>query len=984
MNYLYRLIRHPIIYLAFSTLLVLLTIAGVINLANRNIEDNLDIPLVKTLGTYVATLEGGTINSRVMGAAILFGLQNQKAKQEALGTLPPDEAEIVLALESIRTQYFADLVFLVNKKGIVVAYTSNDNSPGIGRDLSFRPYVKLAIQGSPNVYPGVGVISPERGIYLSAPLRAEKNKNSPTIGAVVVKIGGDKLDGLLKTWTGGAAMVVSPQGVVFASSRDEWRFRIIERMGDSRLDDIRRSRQFGNVFDLAPPLPLSINIKNTKASIDGIGYAVRSQALDWSDPEGDWMLTFMERRAPWWTNLSVLAIAGLVGFFASMALFWFYSLLRNADLLEKINSELSGEVVERKRAETQITRSMSLLNATLESAKDAILVVDLNNNWVLYNHKFIELWHFSDEIITNNDDKAALSFVLDQLESPDVFINKVKELYAIPEASSTDIIQFKDGKIIERYSIPQMIDGNVVGRVWSFHDVTENKQAERQLNNLLAFNKTILDKSPAGIAVYSHSGLAVMANESYAKAIGANAQDMSKHNIRNSDSWKRNGLLDFANLAFESGEVVRRKIEGTTSFGKLAALECIFAPIDISGNQHLLVITNDISEQLEAENALKESMRQLEEKELAKTRFLAAAGHDLRQPLAAANLFIDALRFSELTPNQNQIIQRLDQAMVNFNGLLESLLNISKLDAGVIKPKFSSIRVTDIFDWLEQNFALQSDEKKLGFKLHYSAKKVLVVYSDFDLIKSVLLNLVSNALKFTTKGAILISARQRGGEVLFQVWDTGIGIQNEQIEHIYDEFYQINNPQRDRASGLGLGLSIAKRAMALLDRTIDCRSRVGRGSVFGFSLPIELNSSDVLQHFEPVANQADIVNHVFAQGKRFVVVEDDALVAEAISNTLRVIGGQVECFHNAEDALTSKNIGQADYYIVDYMLGGSLSGIQFLNQLHDKFGKVVNAVLVTGDTSPTFVRGVENFGWPVLHKPVNISKVLACLSGQVR
>ena len=172
--------------------------------------------------------------------------------------------------------------------------------------------------------------------------------------------------------------------------------------------------------------------------------------------------------------------------------------------------------------------------------------------------------------------------------------------------------------------------------------------------------------------------------------------------------------------------------------------------------------------------------------------------------------------------------------------------------------------------------------------------------------------------------------------------------------------------------------------MALLDGKIDCRSRIDRGSVFGFSLPLGHASSDAAQHGIPNTTQNAIVQDSFARGKRFVVVEDDALVAEAISNILLAMGGQVETFHNAENALSGENIALADYYIVDYMLGGSLNGIQFLNQLRDKFSKAVNAVLVTGDTSPVFVRGASDCEWPVLHKPVNLSKILACLGTQVQ
>jgi len=225
-------------------------------------------------------------------------------------------------------------------------------------------------------------------------------------------------------------------------------------------------------------------------------------------------------------------------------------------------------------------------------------------------------------------------------------------------------------------------------------------------------------------------------------------------------------------------------------------------------------------------------------KELAKTRFLAAAGHDLRQPLAAANLFIDALKFTNPTEKQNVIIARLDQAMSNFNGLLDTLLNVSKLDGGMIKPEYTAVPVAEIFEWIEQSFAPAANKKQIRFILHYPMKEMLAVHADIDLLKSVLMNLISNAIKFTAKGGILVGARHRGGQLLFQVWDTGIGIADEHIKHIFDEFYQVDNPQRDRVQGLGLGLYIVKRSLGLFDGDVCCHSKVGRGTVFEFLVPL--------------------------------------------------------------------------------------------------------------------------------------------------
>lgn len=507
-------------------------------------------------------------------------------------------------------------------------------------------------------------------------------------------------------------------------------------------------------------------------------------------------------------------------------------------------------------------------------------------------------------------------------------------------------------------------------------------QAESKSHDLSVFNKLILEKSPSGIAVYRYSGLCVMVNEAYARAIGGTVKESLAQNFRSNASWARNGLLEFADQAFNTGLTFRRDIEGVTSFGRTVVLECIFSCIDISGEPHLLLITNDVSDRARAERALGDSMRNLEKKELAKTRFLAAAGHDLRQPLTAANMFIHALKSTALTPRQKLLIQRLDISMSTLGGLLDALLNVSKLDAGRIRPEYSSINVPELIIWLEQNLAPMAREKSLSFRLYFPMSRTLFVRSDIGLIKSVLMNLASNAIKFTASGGVLVSARLRNGAVLFQVWDTGIGIGDEYIEHIFDEFYQVDNPQRDRESGLGLGLSIVKRTLALLGVSIGCRSRIARGTVFSFSLPLDRSSSVIPQTGEEMLWRENSGDHLKVAGKKIVLVEDDELVAQATQSCLEDMGGQVICFRRAEDALRHAETGSADYYIVDYMLGGALSGIEFLKLLGRRSATAVSAVLVTGDTSSAFIRESAGLAWPVLFKPVDVSELIEMLVRQ--
>jgi CheY-like chemotaxis protein/anti-sigma regulatory factor (Ser/Thr protein kinase) len=293
--------------------------------------------------------------------------------------------------------------------------------------------------------------------------------------------------------------------------------------------------------------------------------------------------------------------------------------------------------------------------------------------------------------------------------------------------------------------------------------------------------------------------------------------------------------------------------------------------------------------------------------------------------------------------------------------------------------------MSELFNWLEQSFTPLTGEKQLDFRLRIPVKKTLAVHSDIGLLKSVLMNLVSNAIKYTTEGTVLVSARQRGREVLLQIWDTGMGIPEECIESIFDEYYQVHNPQRDRTKGLGLGLPIAKRALALLDGEITCRSQVGHGSVFEFRLPLARASSRVAQGASEAAPgnvPKDTIDKLFMQGKRLVVVEDNVLVAQAMESYLKIMGAEVECFNSPEDTLHHADIEHTDFFIIDYMLGNTFNGMQLLDMLRQKSGKPIHAVLVTGDTSTAFIRNAKKCAWPVLHKPIDLPLLISSLREQ--
>jgi two-component system sensor histidine kinase/response regulator len=342
MNFLNWIYQHVRIYRAIAVLLVATTagLAGVFVL--HNIEENREIPLVRALSAYTSTLQSGTVDSRAMGAINLLGLENQEAKQLVLGKLSPNDPQVMPVLDMVRSMYLTETAFLVNQSGVIAAYSSRENTPGVGKNISLRPYVHLAMEGNPSVYPAVGSNSNERGIYLAAPVRAALDKNAPPIGVVAVKLGAAKLDALLQSWEGGSAVLLSPQGVVFAASRADWIFRLTGEVSFEHLAEIKRAKQFGNVFDRPYSTPLPFNADSHDTQIDGVHYVVRSSALEWNDPEGDWELVLLDKRDTWWHHWEVLGFAGFAGLIVALALAWLYTLARNTMVKQENHRNLEA------------------------------------------------------------------------------------------------------------------------------------------------------------------------------------------------------------------------------------------------------------------------------------------------------------------------------------------------------------------------------------------------------------------------------------------------------------------------------------------------------------------------------------------------------------------------------------------------------------------------------------------------------------------
>ncbi len=384
---------------------------------------------------------------------------------------------------------------------------------------------------------------------------------------------------------------------------------------------------------------------------------------------------------------------------------------------------------------------------------------------------------------------------------------------------------------------------------------------------------------------------------------------------------------------------------------------------------------NRMAEQLQdsyagLERKVEERTRQLALANLAKSRFLAAASHDLRQPLHALGLFVAQLRSHMKSAEGGRLVERIDTAVLAMNELFNALLDISKLDAGVLAPNIIEFPVAQLLKRIDNTFADAAREKGLSFQLVDSSGWAR---SDPILLERIVLNLVSNAVRYTAAGTIVVGCRRRGDKLDIEVWDSGPGIPEDQQRNIFGEFYRLADGNTH--GGLGLGLAIVDRLCNLLGHPIRLVSVVGKGSRFSVTVPIAPARAQITELPAPPV----LVD--LARGKRVIVIDDDALVLDSMSGLLGNWGCRVVAAATPDEALVDLGPDkQPDLIICDYRLANGQSGIAAIADLRKVCGASVPAFLMTGDTAPERLRGARESGHLLLHKPVRALALRAMIN----
>ncbi|CAO3445651.1 ATP-binding protein [Azospirillum largimobile] len=348
---------------------------------------------------------------------------------------------------------------------------------------------------------------------------------------------------------------------------------------------------------------------------------------------------------------------------------------------------------------------------------------------------------------------------------------------------------------------------------------------------------------------------------------------------------------------------------------------------------------------------------------LAKAKFLAAASHDLRQPLQALFFLSAALARHVGDHNGRDLLSRLDQGLDTMKGLLDGLLEVSRLEAGVVTPVLDTFAASEITDALDSAYAEQATAKGLVWRVEGCEA---VLRTDRGLLMQLLRNLVDNALRYTEAGAIRIRCRVDGERLAIEVQDTGIGIPPEHLDRIFEEFHQVGNPERDRLRGLGLGLAIVRRLSQLLDHPVQVRSVQGQGSAFRVLVP--------LAPARLIPTRAGGVDRrpVIDRPRLAVLVDDDAVVLLGLQTVLTEWGFRVVAADGPDRAMDRlEALDRApDIVIADYRLREGRVGTEVIRRVRERYGEEIPAMILTGETGIDTLADVSAHGVAVLHKPV--------------
>jgi PAS domain S-box-containing protein len=629
------------------------------------------------------------------------------------------------------------------------------------------------------------------------------------------------------------------------------------------------------------------------------------------------------------------------------------------------------DITDLKRAETALRESEVLHRGLLEISPDAV-IIQCEGKIVLANPAAVTL--FAADSPADLLGREHLEFVRpEHHESVLELRRKLLHEGAGPRLTAIRYVRLDGGEFVANSAGAPFHWGDKPAVLVVIHDTTALHEAQAALRKSEELHRRLLDVSPDAIMVHCE-GRIVFANPAAVTLLRAESEDeivgrLAVDFVHSDDHAMvlKNRNLTPNNRRLNRLESVRLlPLDGTE-----INCESSGAPFLWEDKSASLVILRDMTALREAERNLVKAKEAAEQANTAKSRFLAAASHDLRQPIYALSIFVATLARRVRNPKSRDLIDKMEQAIDSTNKLLVAVLDISKLEAEVVEPNMADFSVRSVFNEIATEFAPSAEAR--GNVLRFVPTR-LAVKSDRVLLESILRNLVSNAVRYTSSGSILVGCRRRGDRVQFEVRDSGIGIARDKQEEIFEEFHRLEGTAEPGDTGLGLGLAIVDRTAKLLGYRIELKSEPGKGSLFRFSVPAgeaEAGVDDVT-HLVPPS---------LLRGANVAIIDDDRELLDAMGQQLAGWGCYCIGAESTESVVEELTLANKvpDLIVADFHLADGKTGIEAVQEIRRRWGTNVPAIIVTADDSSEPARRAEELHLPLMLKPVRAARMRALL-----
>jgi PAS domain S-box-containing protein len=626
---------------------------------------------------------------------------------------------------------------------------------------------------------------------------------------------------------------------------------------------------------------------------------------------------------------------------------------------------VSRDITDRMRAEGLAMRATQRFETLAAATSEGIAITV--GGWVVdVNERLLQILGYErDELIGRQ---------VRDLIAPDDVAGVLDSIRSGRESQLEHRMLRKDGSVCWVDARGRTIeqDGHPL-RLTAIRDVTERRLAEQTIRQSEARLRAHIENSPMAVVAWSSDFRITQWSEEAERMFGWTADEVMGGPLMDLQMVHPDDVPIVRQTMAKLSDGVSRYVvcanRNLTKDGRV--IHCVWYNSNLLRDDgsmaSILSQVLDVTEQKRAEDDLKCAKLEAEAANDAKSRFLAAVSHDLRQPLSALSLYIGALE-NRLGLNDDRLFRNMKNCVAGLNDMLSNLLNLSRLEAGVIVPKTSDFALGAVLAKVIAAHEPEARSRRLQLRRCYPD---VIVRTDPALFQRIVGNLLANAIRYTDRGGILIGCRRRDGRNWLEIWDTGIGIPADKTSEIFDEFKQLGNSERNRLKGTGLGLAIVAKTAALLNLGVRVRSSPGRGSMFAVELPPGDRLTPIVDHRHP------------QRSLRIALVDDDVQVADAASYALIQCGHRPVTAESAEKVLQMLGSEAPDILISDYRLAGSETGIGVVDAVREEFGKTVPAIIVTGDTEPALIRLIADKGLRLMHKPLDIAALQAAIAETV-